>query len=427
MSAEPEPPPGVLPPLRDLPTSVRSRVVALTARVLPDVVRPPAALRKVSAFAPARRARLGATAILSLLEVDEEFREHVGVLVAALGEVDEGPADRGAVLWLVRPDGADGLLGQALEDLAAIPAVEVGSSAQIGALRERILALEQAERDVRARHKALVQKLKDENAELRRKLGEARVAERSARERADRLAQKSVASSESATAATSAAEAEARRLRVQAEELRAVLQRGRSEGRVERDAASLRTRLLLDTVLDAAAGLRRELALPSIDGSPADRVEAGRAEEGARSPVAGLASTNPALLEQYLALPRAHLIVDGYNVSKSVWGSSSLELQRTRLLPALAALVARTRSEVTVVFDASSAGPRPVVTTPRGVRVVFSPAGVIADDVIRDYVAAEPVGRVVVVVTSDQEVARDVVSDGARAVAAEALIGVLRR
>ncbi len=60
-------------------------------------------------------------------------------------------------------------------------------------------------------------------------------------------------------------------------------------------------------------------------------------------------------------------------------------------------------------------------------KVRFSPEGVIADDVIRDLVAAEPEGRVVVVVTSDQAVARDVVRSGARSVAAEALIALLSR
>ena len=44
---------------------------------------------------------------------------------------------------------------------------------------------------------------------------------------------------------------------------------------------------------------------------------------------------------------------------------------------------------------------------------MFSPEGVIADEVIRDLVAAEPEGRVVVVVTSDQEVARDASAAGA--------------
>ena len=71
-----------------------------------------------------------------------------------------------------------------------------------------------------------------------------------------------------------------------------------------------------------------------------------------------------------------------------------------------------------MVFDAAETDHRPPVTAPRGVRVLFSPRGVIADDVIRDLVAAEPAGRVVVVVTADQAVARDVIRDGARVRAA---------
>ena len=62
---------------------------------------------------------------------------------------------------------------------------------------------------------------------------------------------------------------------------------------------------------------------------------------------------------------------------------------------------------------------------PRGVRVVFSPEGVIADDVIRQLVAAEPPGRVVVVVSDDQAVVRDVVRAGARAVPASSLLGII--
>ena len=126
-------------------------------------------------------------------------------------------------------------------------------------------------------------------------------------------------------------------------------------------------------------------------------------------------------------MPSARLVVDGYNVSKTAWESSSLEAQRIRLLRALAPLVARTRAETTVVFDAHSVDQRPVAAAPRGVRVVFSPRGVLADDVIRDLVAVEPAGRPVVVVTSDQEVVRDVVAAGARAVAASSLVGLLDR
>jgi len=397
-------------------------VVALTARILPEVARLPAALRKVAAFAPARRAKLGSRAIQSSLD-DDDFREHVGILVAAVPDDSNSAADRAARLWLVRPEDAAGSFAESLDELSTVTVADTVTNTQVEALSERVASLQQAERDERARHKAALQKLKDENSDLRRKLGETRVQERTARERADRSAQEASAALDAAAAATSTAEAESRRLRGQVEEFRAVVLRGRSEGRAERDEASVRARLLLDTVLEATAGLQRELGLPSNDGRPADRVEIAQAEEGVRSPVAGLPVTSPALLEQYLALPRAHLIVDGYNVSMTAWPPSSLELQRTRLLSALAALFARTRVEVTVVFDAHAGGPRPVVATPRGVRVVFSPEGVIADDVIREYVAAEPAGRVVVVATNDQEVARDVVADGARAVASEALVG----
>ncbi len=60
-------------------------------------------------------------------------------------------------------------------------------------------------------------------------------------------------------------------------------------------------------------------------------------------------------------------------------------------------------------------------------RVLYSPAGVIADDVIRELVAAEPQGRPLVVVSSDQEVAGDVVRAGARAVAARGADPAARR
>jgi predicted RNA-binding protein with PIN domain len=68
-----------------------------------------------------------------------------------------------------------------------------------------------------------------------------------------------------------------------------------------------------------------------------------------------------------------------------------------------------------------------VVNVPRGVKVLFSQEGVIADDVIRDLVGAQPPGRVVVVVSSDAEVARDVVRSGARSMSAEALVRLLER
>ena len=223
MSAEPAPPTGGLPPLRDLPEPVRGRVVALTARVLPDVARVPPALRKVADFAPARRARHGRSAISAALEADEEFRDHVAVQVAAIPDDDNGPTERAARAWLVRPEGARDALEAALDEVASLSATDVATTAQVDALTERVAALQQAERDDRARHRAALQKLKDDNADLRRKLGETRSAERSARERADRLADDSSAALDAAGAATAAAEAEARRLRARVEELRATV------------------------------------------------------------------------------------------------------------------------------------------------------------------------------------------------------------
>ena len=67
------------------------------------------------------------------------------------------------------------------------------------------------------------------------------------------------------------------------------------------------------------------------------------------------------------------------------------------------------------------------MNAPRGVRVLFSPRGVIADDVIRDLVAAEPEGRALVVVSDDREVADDAARGGARVATTGALLELLAR
>jgi predicted RNA-binding protein with PIN domain len=198
--------------------------------------------------------------------------------------------------------------------------------------------------------------------------------------------------------------------------------------RTNRDEGTLRARLLLDTLLQASQGLRQELALPVTTGSPADQVEAHLAESGSRSS-SGAASRpvdDPMLVRELLNLPQVHMIVDGYNVTRAEWDDATLEIQRNRLLRGLGPLVAQTGAEITVVFDGTNAESRPTVSQPRGVRVLFSPRGVLADDVIRDLVAAEPDGRPVGVVTSDQEIARDVGrKSGVRVIGARALVRLL--
>jgi len=140
-----------------------------------------------------------------------------------------------------------------------------------------------------------------------------------------------------------------------------------------------------------------------------------------------LAPDDPAVLEQLLALPRVHLVVDGYNVTKSGYGGLPLEQQRSRLLAGLAALAARTRAEVTCVFDGTTVGVPVVSTPPRGVRVLFSAEGQTADELIDRLVRAEPPGRPVVVVSTDREVADRAVTAGARAVPSLALLRRLDR
>lgn len=417
------------PRLDDLPDVVRARIVALTAEVLPEVVRLPPALRRVADFAPARRARLGATAIATALAADDDFRDRVATQVASrVTGLAEEPREVAALSWLSRPEGWEGVVRDALRAVLERPEELERDSGEAERLRRKLGEAEQALRDQRALGRARVEELKAENASLRRKLGEARAAVRATRAEIDDTLRGDAEALARAEALAAAQDKELRRLRTQVArgETSATVDRAaeRRAVRAGRDEATVRARLLLDTVIEAAAGLQRELGLPSVSGSPADRVETELYDARAAGHVSSR-PIGPAQLDQYLSMPRARLVVDGYNVSKSAWPSSSLEAQRIRLLNGLAPFVARSGVESTVVFDAARSSVRPVVSTPRGIKVLFSPEGVIADDVIRDLVDAEPDGRVVVVVTDDQALARDVRLRGARTASASTLVTVI--
>ena len=394
----------------ELPEAVRARLVSLVAASLADVSPLPATLKQVAGFAPARRARLGASAIMSELERDDELRERVAVQVRVRATGDVG--DVAALAWLERSEGWQDAVRRVPERAAQTS----NGSQQEQRLRERADEADRTLREVRRSHKAALDALKAEVSTLRRTLGETRTKERAAREEAE-------AARGRAEETAARLERELRQLRAQVAKLEEQAGDQRRQTRSDRDEVTVRARLLLETINDAAVGLRRELGLPNVSGNPGDRVEAPLADEGTREPTStgSMAPSSPALLEQYLALPRSRLIIDGYNVTKTTWPTLSLEAQRARLLALLSALVARTKAEATVVFDAAASESRPVVASPRGVKVLFSPVGVIADDVIRELVAAEPAGRVVVVVTEDRELADDVRRDGARVVAPGAL------
>lgn len=420
--------------LDELPVAVRTRVLTLVADVLPDVPHLPAPLRKVAAFAPARRARLGAAAITEGLD-DDDLRSRVAhqVSVRRKHEIEalrdgtmHDALEAAALDWLVRPSGWTRRLD------ASVDAVESHAAQQAEAVQQarderwqqRAEAAEAELRDLRSAHRQQVDSYKAEIASLRRKLGDERARARGVdhdAESATRAAEEARAAAEVTLASR---DKEVRRLRAEVERLEGEVADGRRGGRVEKEQATARTRVLLDTILEATAGLRRELALPPSTATPAERVEESLAAPTSGGPGA-VPEVGPALLEQYLALPRARLVVDGYNVSMSTWSSSSLEAQRTRLLQAIAPLVARTGAETTVVFDGADADTRPPAAPPRGVKVLFSPRGVIADQVIGELVEAEPRGRVVLVVTDDREVQARARRAGARPVPSRSLLALL--
>ena len=146
-----------------------------------------------------------------------------------------------------------------------------------------------------------------------------------------------------------------------------------------------------------------------------------------RTPLAlpgGVVGTSGAAGE-HLFRSGASILIDGYNVAKLAWPNLDLAGQRVVLLDAMENLGRRFGSDITVVFDGSdvigaSAEGRRIV------RVVFSPAGVIADDVIRDEVGRLPPTRSVVVVTNDQEIVRDVRALGANTMTSDQLIAMIR-
>ncbi|CUR60141.1 conserved hypothetical protein [metagenome] len=405
-----------------LPERLRLRVVALVSAVLPSITPVPPPLRKVAGFAPARRARLGGQAIWDAL-ADDEFRGHAAVQVAAVLVQSDDPYDAAARAWLLREEGWTSLVDAVVADLEQAEAQDGRAHGEVARLTAQVAALQAELATVRAGHRDELEAMRAEHKVLRQRLGQARTALRDAEgQRDEAVAARDVATA-SAGAAVAAAEADVRRMRAQVEQAEGELTASRREGRSQRDQATIRARYLLETVVEAATGLRRELGLPAVEGTPGELVESSLDAPGAAP--ASSAPGSPAQLEQTLALPRARLLVDGYNVTKQAWPTASLEAQRSRLVTALGPLVARTGAETTVVFDAASAATRTVMPAPRGVKVVFSPSGVIADDVIRQLVAAEPRGRVVVAVTDDQALAKDLTRAGARVLPSAALIGLL--
>ncbi|PSK99707.1 YacP-like NYN domain-containing protein [Haloactinopolyspora alba] len=426
-----------------LPDAVRTRVVAQAADVLGGIApaEVPASLRPVAKFAAAKRARLGGNAIAAALESDPGFRRRVldaaaDADPALFRAVEAGeppaaadPVDVAVMAYLLRPEGWESLVESATESVRDGVEEErrVREAAAVERVREQLEAARASARETRATMKAEVDRLKSENTTLRRRLQETRQRLEQASNERDEHADASRRLAD-AQAAQRSAEAEVRKLRARVGELETALENARRDTRAERSLGTARLALLIDTLNEAAGGLRRELALPPSSLRPADTVDAVEpAREEPGTPTRARATDEPAYLDELLSLPRAHMIVDGYNVTKTAWPTMPLDAQRTRLVQGLAALSARTSAEVTCVFDGADVAVPPPVAAAQRVRVRFSPEGHSADELIRSMVDAEPEGRAVVVVSSDREVAEGVRRPGVRPVDAAALAGLLAR
>ncbi len=422
---------------------VRQRLLQLAAEVLgrlqPDEV--PASLRVVARFTPARRARRGSVALAAALDADDGFRNRVAEVVAeaAAQLVDalhagtstaaSDPVDTAVVAYLVRPQGWREVVADASARWTAERAGrEAGAGAEeLARVRDEVADLRARARGEAARVRAALDtagaEIHAEAEQLRRTLrlrtGELRAAERARDEASARVA----AVERRAADAQASHDDGIKAVQARVKELERGVEGTRRATRLARDLDDARVRLLLDTMTGAAAGLRRELALPAGTLRPADALAlvqgtAGQAGDANRTAV------DVAALDRLLELPQVHVVVDGYNVTKTGYPDLPLVGQRNRLVTALAALQARTGVEITVAFD-GSARPPSQPRAPRGVRVLFSAEDELADDLIRRLVAAEPQGRAVVVVTTDAAIVSDVLVAGAWTVPSVVLVARL--
>ncbi|AZP17192.1 NYN domain-containing protein [Streptomyces aquilus] len=425
---------------RPLPDGVRRRVVQIVSDGFGGLTvgELPAQLRQYARFAPNRRAKFAGNAMAAALETDPLFRQRIGEKFREAqpelsGALDTGspppaadPLDVAAAAYVLRPTGWVKLVTAAGEEAQRADAerADEESRIELERLREELVAAREQTRTETERLRTELESAKKEAESLHRKLRAALSDVKRGEAALRKLQGEMDAVRAEGQTQVSAAEVETRRLKARLSEAEAALEATRRAAREGRSVEDMRVRLLLDTVLDAAQGLRRELALPPVSVRPAETVDA--VEPGRMTPkdiaARALSEHDPAILDQLLALPQAHLVVDGYNVTKTGYPQMPLEKQRLRLLGQLSQLAAQTGAEVTCVFDGAELAAPVLLAPPRGVRVLFSKPGVTADELIRQLVRAEPPGRPVIVASTDREVADGVAKAGARPVASAMLL-----
>jgi predicted RNA-binding protein with PIN domain len=130
--------------------------------------------------------------------------------------------------------------------------------------------------------------------------------------------------------------------------------------------------------------------------------------------------------ECFLHTAGARILVDGYNVAKLGWPSLDLDQQRDQCIVAAENLAKRWNIDMAIVFDGAEVEGAHA-SKRRRVRIVYSPAGVSADDVLRAEVAGIAREQPVVVVTNDRAIITDVVAVGANTVSSDDFLALSRR
>lgn len=418
-------------PSRPLPEQVRARVTEYGSDVLGGMRASelPPALRRVARFEPRRRARLAGPQIAAQLETDADFRSRVAARVEQVWpELAEGlrhgvvppaadPVTVAACAYLLRPEG----WSEVVEDIrltleqhtSAKEADEAAEAAE--SVRQELQEARSAHQAELARLRTQLKEQRVEISELRRKVHHERRRAKDAVSRAEQVENENADRESASASQVNTLKVENRRLRSRLATAETQVESARKAARTGRNADEARLRVLLDVLVDSAHGLRRELALPSSLDSPADLVAEGE-WQGRRVALDGPPDDDPGLLEHLLTVPHVHLLVDGYNVTKTGYGTLTLADQRSRLLASLEGLASRTRAEITCVFDGADVEAPPASSGARRVRLLFSAPGQTADELIVRLVDAEPSGRPIAVVTSDQEIVSAVRRAGARAV-----------
>lgn len=429
--------------------------LAVDGRKQRPPVAPPEALRPYLRFQKLPTRALGA--VRKALDEDATFRERV----AAAAEVEAiGVA---AHAWLVRPDGwqrtvrhalaqseTDGRGADATASARADRRAERRQDAARQAASELVAVRAQLKEERSARHDAeqrvaeqqrQLELLREEVQGLQRRArrneeaaGEARAEHQATLRRLDDL--------EQALADAVQVRDEALAERAELEQALGAEGNGRSAPASPAPAvtaARAAARGAARSLRDTAAALEREAAAledairavpPSAEAPPSVPAasRSRRAPRVRRAPLAlpgGVLSTSVDAATHWLRVPGVELIVDGYNVAMLAWPALELADRRERCIDAVEDIVRRFGTRAVVIFDGADVSV--AVRARRLARVEFSPAGVIADEVIRQVVSSLPTSQPVVVATNDREVVNAVRATGANTITSEQLLAAAGR